>query len=87
MSDNERKWNKVATLVVCIFLVVQAFLLGLHVGKAPSSNIRKAMDSLHDLLNTLYSTDMYGGDVPFEDVVDAVTDDVYDALAWLEKEP
>lgn len=42
---------------------------------------------LKHLLEVLHSTDMYGGDKPFDEVIDAVTDDIYDALSELEKSP
>lgn len=41
---------------------------------------------LKHLLEVLYSTDMYDGDIPFEEVIDAVTDDIYDVLSELEKD-
>lgn len=52
-----------------------------------SEYIDKAKGSLLELLDLLNSTDMYGGSVPFEDETDAVTDYIYDAIAWMEKEP
>ena len=74
-------------LIVVLALIV-GYILGMRSpGVVSNKYVNRASVCLEDALAVIYSTDTYDGDVPFDDVCDAITDDIYDALAWLEYEP
>ena len=86
MSESEKQWEKAGQITLVILLVAMALRIGVYIGAARETKyVEEASESLHEVLDTLNSTDMYGGETPFDDVVDTVTDGIYDALAWLEK--
>lgn len=84
--SDERRWSILGTLVICLFLLVAAFEIGLHIGRAPDKYERKAIDSIEAALAIVYGP-MDDPTVPMEEYYDDLTDNLHDAIAWLEYEP
>lgn len=88
MSESERGWEKTGQILVVILLVSLALRIGSIVGAYRETRHKaEAFDSLNHALEVIDGVGL-GDDVDTTyEALDAVTDDIRDALAWMEKRP
>lgn len=85
-SDYVEKRTYHAALIVCA-LVILGLVVIIFAGPKETVSRRQldaAVADLENALDTIRSTEQYGGDEQYDDVCDSILDDVTDALAWLE---
>lgn len=84
MNRDDRFWGIAGTLVLLLWLLLEAFDLGKAYGARPNENEKKAIGSLGHALEVIERVDT---EEDAYESMDTLMDDIRDALAWMEKRP
>lgn len=81
---DHRFWNIAGVILILLWAVSMAFMVGKAVGGRPDNNERLAAESLEHALEVIDTVDVEDLDSVCESF-DTVMDDIHDALAWMGK--